>query len=233
MAGGPPDAGTDACGLIGCAEVCEPFWPLSQCGALAVRYRFCSISRWGRCLGCIALDQVLQVDAAVRHDDHARKEVGEHGFLHVHARGLGGLQRHMQAAQVQRFPGQQVLTGRQRVGAEFFQRHIARHLCLRAGRQLAVGDAALEAGVGAQQFDVQAFGQVRLKGLQRQPVDHQPALRLDGREAQAAVEVDLAGFKPACGQAQGRRQRHGLGGLGFGGRPVVQQQAAQLGLDSS
>jgi hypothetical protein len=139
----------------------------------------------------------------------------------------------MEAAQVQRFPGQQVFAGRQRVGAEFFQRHVARHLSLRPGRGLAVSHPALEAGVGAQQFDIEGVGEVRLKGLHGQPVDQQPALGLQRRQGQAAVEVHLAGLEAAGGQAQRGGQRHGLGRLRPGSGPVVEQQPAQAGLGRS
>ena len=206
----------------------------------AASYGFSSSLRCGRESGdrcrasCNAgrrdrLEQVLQIDAALGGDDHAGEEVGQHGFLHVHPRRLGRVQRHIQAAQVQRLPGQQVLAGCQGIGPEFFQRHIAGKLGLRPRRGLAVGHAALEAGVGAQQLDIERVGKVRLKRLRRQSVHHQLALCLQRHEAHIALEIKPAGFKTPGGQTQGSGERHGFGRSRPGPGPVIKHQPTQLG----
>ena len=160
----------------------------------------------------------MQVDAACLLNDDAGKEVAQCAAGHGDLRGGGRGQLHVQALEVEGFPVQQFFgpggCGGGGVGAEVFQRHIARQLHAGACRAGLQGHAAQVARIGPQQGQVELVGPVGGQGVGGQAAGIELAAHL-GRlavstQGHGAAPAQAAGFGAACAQAQRGGEAGGL-----------------------
>ena len=90
------------------------------------------------------------------------------------------------------------------MGAQLFHTGIAAHTQARPLREVREVHVALEAGVGAQDVDVQRIAEVRLEAVQRQALRIDRALRRQRRQAHLAAPRQAARLGPAAARPAGQ-----------------------------